>query len=162
MSKEEVQAKIDKVMGQLVIPEGNHIYGLTVGDVRRRLLTVDERWMERNLGPHGHDGTNAWNEMLEHLKRIEPMPSSFNRFVVALTPQKKIASAWQTPERLARDKGLPGLHNWLLSDDSDKIGIVEVDWFGSCGEVVDIVKLLVNKNVKKGNTENADCLSSVV
>jgi len=162
VSKEEVKAKIEKTMGQLVIAEGNHIYGLTVGDTRGRLLVVDEQWTERHLGPYGHQGTNVWNEMLEHLKRIDPMPNSFNRFVAALTPQQKVASAWQTPERLARDRGLPGLQSWLLTDDSDKIGIVETDWFGRCDEVVDIVKLIVDKNINKGNFENDECISTVV
>ena len=38
-----------------------------------------------------------------------------------------------------------------MSSESDRIGIVEADWFGTCDEVSKLVKMIVDKNAKKGH-----------
>lgn len=121
---------------------------LTVRQVRGKLLLLTEEDAERNLGPNEHKGTNDWSEMRAHLDAIPQRRNVYNRFVVALTPQ---GVADLNPQQLTLQRGLPGLSDWLLSPASDKIGIVEADYFGTCEQVLDMVGLILKKNLRLGN-----------
>jgi hypothetical protein len=151
VSESEVYDEISYAAGSFLVNHNGAVNDLTVGTTRGKLTVMNDSFMERHLGPNGREGTNHWKEMLQHLNRIQPMPRIYNRFVTSLKPLKGQSEINETPEYLAVNRGLPGLRKWLHSDDSSKIGIVEAEWFGNCGEISSLIKLIVDKNFMKGN-----------
>jgi hypothetical protein len=151
VSEREVYEAIRNAAGSFLVNHNGAVNELTVGKTRGKLIVLDDGLTVRHQGPNGHDGTNSWEEMLQHLNKIQPISKSFNRFVTALTARNRTSAVKQTPEYLAVHGGMLGLLQWLRSRDADKIGIVEANWFGNCGEISTLVKHIVEKNITKGN-----------
>ena len=89
--------------------------------------------------------------MVKYLEKIKKVENAFNKFVTTLTPPDNQDPVSDTRQSLAKGKGYPGLQSWLQSDDSNKIGIVEADWWGGCYYITYIIQTIAEKNRKIGN-----------
>lgn len=144
----EINNKLLTEMDELIIADQSRVTQLTIGEARGKLVLIkdEENQIACHRGPNGIRGTTNWAKMLDHLNAINTQqPPTYHKLVAALT-----YGGGLFPKELALYRGLPGLRAWLKSRESDNIGIVEADWWGSCQQVIDDVKLVTAKNTKKG------------